>query len=72
MLPGNDGGVKPPRPPEHSGFTLKVLIGTLRSNGFPSAAGKRRTGAFDLWAVASKKQLADDELRELAGRVLPG
>ena len=56
----------------HSGFTLKVLIGTLRSNGFPSAGGKRRTGAFDLWAVASKKQLTDDELRELAGRVLPG
>jgi SAM-dependent methyltransferase len=55
----------------HCGFTLKVLIGTLRANGFVSVAGKRRPAAFDLWVVASKCALEDNVLRELAGRVLP-
>lgn len=56
----------------HCGFTLSVLIGTLKSNGFASVAGKRRIGAFDLWVVASKLLLDDMQLRELAGCVLPG
>jgi SAM-dependent methyltransferase len=56
----------------HCGFTLKVLIGTLKSNGFPSVAGKRRPAAIDLWVVASKGPIADVVLRELAGKVLPG
>ncbi|MBU4261310.1 MAG: methyltransferase domain-containing protein [Proteobacteria bacterium] len=55
----------------HCGFTLKVLIGTLRDNGFASVAGKRRPTAFDLWVVASKCALVDEVLRELARRVLP-
>ena len=54
------------------GFTLKVLIETLKSNGFPLVAGKRRPAAFDLWVVASKVTMADDALIELAERVLPG
>ncbi len=32
----------------HCGFTLKVLIGTLKTNGFAAVAGKRRPAAFEL------------------------
>ena len=39
----------------HCGFTLKVLIGTLKTNGFAAVAGKRRPPAFDLWVVACKR-----------------
>lgn len=55
----------------HCGFTLKVLIGTLKSNGFLSVAGRRRPAAFDLWACASKQTMTDDQILELAGRVFP-
>jgi predicted O-linked N-acetylglucosamine transferase (SPINDLY family)/predicted SAM-dependent methyltransferase len=55
----------------HCGFTLKVLIGTLKANGFLSVVGKRRPQAFDLWVVATKGSMEDDELRALAERVLP-
>ncbi|MCX5864963.1 MAG: methyltransferase domain-containing protein [Deltaproteobacteria bacterium] len=55
----------------HSGFTLQVLISTLKSNGFVSAAGKRQPAAFDLWVVATKSPMAEDELCELAGKMLP-
>ncbi len=55
----------------HCGFTLKVLSGTLQSNGFAAVAGKRRPQAFDLWVVASKQALTDEQIKELAVRVLP-
>lgn len=55
----------------HCGFTLDVLMGTLKSNGFAAVAGKRRPAAFDLWVVATKQQMEEDELRALAARVLP-
>jgi len=55
----------------HCGFTLKVLNGTLRSNGFASVAGKRRARGLDLWVVAMKEQMDEDALRELATKVLP-
>lgn len=54
------------------GFTLKVLCATLQANGFGAVAGKRRPGAFDLWVVASKSAMTGEEIRELAGRFLPG
>jgi predicted O-linked N-acetylglucosamine transferase (SPINDLY family) len=56
----------------HCGFTLTVLNGTLRSNGFASVAGKRRARGLDLWVVATKQQMDEEALRELAGKVLPG
>ena len=56
----------------HCGFTLKVLNGTLRSNGFASVAGKRRARGLDLWVVATKQQMDEAALRELAEKVLPG
>lgn len=53
------------------GFTLKVLSATLRTAGFASVAGLRRPSFFDLWAVAVKGSLQDEELRNLAGRHFP-
>ncbi|MGE5471395.1 MAG: class I SAM-dependent methyltransferase [Bacteroidota bacterium] len=55
----------------HCGFTLKVLLGTLKANGFVSVVGLRRPALFDLWAVASPAELPEAALVELAGRVLP-
>ena len=53
------------------GFTLRVLIGTLKLAGFMAVAGKRREPAFDLWVVASKADLTDKEIRKLAEDFLP-
>jgi protein O-GlcNAc transferase len=53
------------------GFTLKVLLATLKSEGFQSVAGKRRVNAFDLWVVASKGRLSDEDVRQLAATYLP-
>ena len=53
------------------GFTDKVLRGTLIGCGFQSVAGMCRPTAFDLWAVASKKLLPEDEMRALAVQHLP-
>ena len=48
------------------GFTQKVLIATLQATGFKSVASKVRSEHFDLWAVASKSELGEDNLRGLA------
>ncbi len=53
------------------GFTQKTLTQSLQQAGFTTIAGKRRLAAFDLWFVASKKEMNEAEIRELAGRVLP-
>lgn len=57
-----------------SGFTRKVLEGTLRGCGFPSMATLERGRApfFDLWVVASKSRRSEDELRALAQQHFPG
>lgn len=56
----------------HSGFTLSVLVGTLRSNGFASFIGQRRPKFFDLWVIASKSLRSDQEMLDLATQILPG
>lgn len=48
------------------GFTRKVLESTLQAAGFARVATKARPKSFDLWAVASKADLSDASLRELA------
>ena len=53
------------------GFTLQVLADTLQACGFPRTAGIARPEAFDLWAVASKAALNDDDIRALAVLHLP-
>lgn len=57
-----------------SGFTQKVLGGTLRSVGFQTVATKSRGRApfFDLWALASKSQRSESEMRALATLHFPG
>jgi ubiquinone/menaquinone biosynthesis C-methylase UbiE len=49
------------------GFTEKVLSGTLQSSGFKRVASlKRGTPYFDLWALATKSDLNEEELLQLA------
>jgi hypothetical protein len=50
---------------------LQVLIDTLQACGFSRTAGLARPEAFDLWVVASKAALSDDEIRALAVKHLP-
>lgn len=53
------------------GFTRKVLLATLRAAGFPKVAAIARPAAFDLWAVASKSERSEDEMRVLASAHFP-
>lgn len=55
------------------GFTQKVLSGTLRSSGFKSVAtmARGREPFFDLFALASKSDRTEAEMRELAGMHFP-
>ena len=49
------------------GFTQKVLTATLQASGFKSVAtAARGYPYFDLWAVASKEELSDDQIKNLA------
>ena len=54
-----------------SGFTRKTLIGTFKHFGFESVAGARREAYFDLFSLASKKKLPEDELLSLAKAHFP-
>lgn len=56
------------------GFTLKVLIDTLRTSGFSVVAGKVRGLApfFDLWMAASKGPISEGAIREIAAAHFPG
>ena len=49
------------------GFTQKVLRGTLQTSGFKSVATMSRGYPyFDLWAVASKDALSEEQMKALA------
>jgi len=49
------------------GFTQRVLTATLQAAGFSMVAATRRTHPYyDIWAVATKKSLPDEEIRSLA------
>ena len=50
-----------------SGFTQKLLHGSLQRAGFRSVASQARPEAFALWALASKSELPEESLRQLAG-----
>ena len=53
------------------GFTKKVLSATLIASGFKSTAVMARANHFDLWALATKTELPEDELRQLAAEYFP-
>lgn len=55
----------------HTGFTVRTLAEALRSAGFRSVAGRSRSQLLDLWVVASKALLSEDEIRHLAETHLP-
>jgi len=49
------------------GFTQKVLTATLQAAGFKAVATMSRAHPyFDLWAVASKEALTEEQMRALA------
>lgn len=56
------------------GFTQKVLAGTLQASGFKMVATMARGRApfFDLFAVASKSERPEENMRELATLHFPG
>lgn len=47
------------------GFTKTTLTMDLLMAGFPSVGVLEKESDFSLWAIASKTELADDEVREL-------
>jgi len=53
------------------GFTEKVLVATLQAAGFKTVASTRRAKHFDLWALASKSERSENQLRELATEHFP-
>lgn len=53
------------------GFTLSVLLEALAANGFARAGGLSRPALFDLWAIACKGWMADEDLQALASIYLP-
>ena len=55
----------------HTGFTLRTLVDSVRAAGFRSVAGRSRNTFFDLWIVASKVLLQEDEITRLSETYLP-
>jgi hypothetical protein len=53
------------------GFTLKVLMGTLRAAGFAVVAGKARPQHFELWALAAMGSADEATVRALAQEHFP-
>jgi hypothetical protein len=54
------------------GFTERVLVDTLGAAGFSCVGSMCRPQHFDLWAVATKNAISEDELRALAIAHFPG
>jgi SAM-dependent methyltransferase len=55
------------------GFTLKVLMGTLKAAQFVKVAGLKRGHPFyDLWVIASKANIEEKQLHNLALSHFPG
>jgi predicted SAM-dependent methyltransferase len=53
------------------GFTQKVLVATLQAAGFKTVASICRPQHFELWALASKSERSEDELRTIAAEHFP-
>jgi len=54
------------------GFTAKVLIGTLRENGFITVVSRRRGAPnYDLWALGTLMQNDEKTMRALAAEHFP-
>lgn len=53
------------------GFTFTVLSDAFMHAGFKSTFGGRRPAGFDLWLVAFKAAVSEDEMRRIAADYLP-
>lgn len=53
------------------GFTQKVLSGTLQAAGFRSVAVMARPAHYDLWALASRTERTEADMRALAAEHFP-
>ncbi len=53
------------------GFTLQVLLNTLKACGFASVAGFARPNVFDLWAVATLSYMSEQDIQALVRQHLP-
>jgi ubiquinone/menaquinone biosynthesis C-methylase UbiE len=53
------------------GFTRKVLHATLRASGFSKVATLARPQFFDLWALASKSNRSELQMKTLAKEYFP-
>ena len=53
------------------GFTLMILAAALTSAGFQNTAGKRRIRGLALLMVASKEQMSEKAIQQLAAKKLP-
>jgi ubiquinone/menaquinone biosynthesis C-methylase UbiE len=53
------------------GFTPKVLAGSLKRAGFTTVGVIQRKTVFDLWALASRKRMDEQEFRNLAKMHVP-
>lgn len=49
------------------GFTPNVLINALQTAGFATVTAQSFEGSFNLWALASKAPLAEDDILYMAG-----
>lgn len=55
-----------------TGFTLKTLMEAMLAAGFQSITGKQReVGFFDLWVLATKAPVLEEELRHLTSENFP-
>ncbi|MFZ6773932.1 class I SAM-dependent methyltransferase [Undibacterium sp. SXout7W] len=55
----------------HCGFTLDIMLATLKEAGFPAVAGGLRRGIFDMWVIACKEPLDDHTLFQRAEQHFP-
>ncbi|MDQ0521793.1 class I SAM-dependent methyltransferase [Methylobacterium gregans] len=53
------------------GFTMKTLVAALAEAGFAKVFARRRPMNFDLWALATVRELPDEEITKLAAVMLP-
>lgn len=55
----------------HTGFTLRTLVEAIRSAGFCSVASRPPSTSLDLWVIATKALLPEDDIRRLSETHLP-
>lgn len=55
----------------HCGFTLRTLMAAVQAAGFLACYGLQREASFDIWLLAHKNGLTQDELKHLACDFLP-